>query len=175
MAKVGKTDVSFYDADGTIVNQKPEKVDWSVEQAQKGGYPHFMLKEINEEPEALRKTVEPRIKDGIPFFGIDEIDGDLLSRFESIHIVACGTAMHAGLVGKAIIEKLARVPVNVEIASEFRYRILSRLLHFAKVCFFNASKGQSASSFTDTRFSQEINTLSPIELTLFGSSTLLRP
>ena len=122
VAKVGKSGVSFYDVGGKPVEQKPEKVDWSVEQAQKGGYPHFMVKEINEEPEALRKTIEPRIKDGLPFFGIEEIDGDLLSRFESIHIVACGTAMHAGLVGKAIIEKLARVPVNVEIASEFRYR-----------------------------------------------------
>ena len=122
VAKVGKSGVSFYDVGGKPVEQKSEKVDWSVEQAQKGGYPHFMVKEINEEPEALRKTIEPRIKDGLPFFGIEEIDGDLLSRFESIHIVACGTAMHAGLVGKAIIEKLARVPVNVEIASEFRYR-----------------------------------------------------
>lgn len=122
IAKVEKNGVTFFDAQGNTVEQGVETVDWDIEQAQKGGYPHFMIKEINEEPEAIRKTLEPRIKDGLPFFDIKELDGDLLSRFESIHIVACGTAMHAGLVGKAIIEKMARVPVNVEIASEFRYR-----------------------------------------------------
>ena len=122
IAKVEKGKVSFFDENGALAEQKTEHVDWDVEQAQKGGYPHFMIKEINEEPEAIRKTLEPRIKNGLPYFGIEALDGDLLRRFESIHIVACGTAMHAGLVGKAIIEKLARVPVNVEIASEFRYR-----------------------------------------------------
>ena len=122
VAKVEKSGVSFFDSQGNTVEQKIEAVDWDVEQAQKGGYPHFMIKEINEEPEAIRKTLEPRIKDGLPYFGIEALDKDFLGRFESIHIVACGTAMHAGLVGKSIIEKLARVPVNVEIASEFRYR-----------------------------------------------------
>ena len=114
--------VTFFDHDKKTVEQSLEVIDWNVEQAQKGGYPHFMLKEIHEEPEALRKTMEPRIRDGLPFFGIEHLDTEFLSRFEGIHIVACGTAMHAGLIGKAVIERLARVPVNVEIASEFRYR-----------------------------------------------------
>ena len=122
IAKVGSKEISFFDETLAPVEQKLEEIDWNVEQAQKGGYPHFMIKEIHEEPEALRKTMEPRIHEGLPHFGIDALDGDLLGSFAAIHIVACGTAMHAGLVGKAIIEKLARVPVNVEIASEFRYR-----------------------------------------------------
>ena len=122
VARLEKNSVCFYDLYGNACEQRLEEVDWNVEQAQKGGYPHFMLKEINEEPEVLRKTVEPRIVNGRPYFNIPKIDGDHLTQFDNIHIVACGTAMHAGLIGKAVIERLARIPVNVEIASEFRYR-----------------------------------------------------
>ena len=114
--------IKFFDAAQHSVDQPSEEVDWNVEQAQKGGFPHFMIKEINEEPEALRKTIAPRIVDGLPHFGVEQLDGDFFARFTGIHIVACGTAMHAGIIGKTIIERLARVPVNVEIASEFRYR-----------------------------------------------------
>ncbi len=122
VAVISEDEVCFYNEKKEAISQTPEEVNWNVEQAQKGGYPHFMIKEIYEEPEALRKTLEPRIQDGLPHFGIDRLDGEFLARFTGIHIVACGTAYHAGLIGKAIIEKLARVPVNVEIASEFRYR-----------------------------------------------------
>lgn len=122
VAEISSDDVCFYNRNRERVEQAKETVDWNVEQAQKGGYPHFMLKEIYEEPDALRKTMEPRLKDGLPFFGIDALDSETLADISAIHIVACGTAMHAGLVGKAVIEKLARIPVNVEIASEFRYR-----------------------------------------------------
>ena len=122
VAELTRDSVTFFDRNKQPVTERPEHIDWNIEQAQKGGYPHFMLKEIHEEPEALRKTLEPRIREGLPRFGIPTLDTEFLSRFEGIHIVACGTAMHAGLVGKAIIEKLARLPVNVEIASEFRYR-----------------------------------------------------
>jgi glucosamine--fructose-6-phosphate aminotransferase (isomerizing) len=122
IAKVTSHGISFFDESLSPVEQKTETVSWDVEQAQKGGFPHFMIKEIHEEPTAIRKTVEPRIKDGLPYFGIDALDSEFLSSFEAIHVVACGTAMHAGLVGKSVIEKLARVPVNVEVASEFRYR-----------------------------------------------------
>ncbi len=109
--------VEFYDKKRTKIDQPLETVDWDVGQAQKSGYPHFMLKEIFEEPEAIRKTVTPRLdENGLPIFEM------LPSKIDSIHIVACGTAMHAGLVGKTLIERLARIPVNVEIASEFRYR-----------------------------------------------------
>ncbi|MBQ8344802.1 MAG: glutamine--fructose-6-phosphate transaminase (isomerizing) [Clostridia bacterium] len=122
VAELTPTSVRFFDKEHGLTEQPLEHVDWNVEQAQKGGYPHFMLKEIHDEPEALRRTLEPRITDGLPTFGIHALDTDLLARFETVHIVACGTAMHAGLIGKAVIEKLARIPVNVEIASEFRYR-----------------------------------------------------
>jgi len=119
---ITRESVTFLSADGNEVAQKEEHVDWNVEEAQKGGYPHFMIKEINEEPVALRKTVAPRLRDGLPYFDNPVLDGDFMDKFTGIHIVACGTAMHAGLIGRYVIEKLARVPVSVEIASEFRYR-----------------------------------------------------
>ncbi len=115
--------VNFFDRNSALCEQKKLHIDFGIEQAQKGGFSHFMLKEIHEEPEAVRKTVSARINENsLPFFGIDMLDGEEITGFKNIHIVACGTAMHAGLIGKNIIEKLARVPVNVDIASEFRYR-----------------------------------------------------
>lgn len=122
LAKITKDSTVFYKSDFSETSQSLEKIDWSVEQAQKGGYPHFMIKEIHEEPDAVRKTVAPRIKNSLPCFDVEALDSEFINRFEAIHVVACGTAMHAGLVGKSVIEKLARVPVTVEIASEFRYR-----------------------------------------------------
>ncbi len=114
--------VRFFLQSGEEVAEQTEHVDWSVDQAQKGGWPHFMLKEIHEAPEAIRRTVSHYVKDGLPHFSLPLLDGEELSRFEGIHMVACGTAMHAGLIGQYVIEKLARVPVFVETAGEFRYR-----------------------------------------------------
>lgn len=115
-------DVHFYEESGAEKNLVQETVNWDVEAAQKCGYPHFMLKEIHEEPDALRRTVMPHLKDGVPFFGVPMLDGDGLKDVGTIHIVACGTAMHAGLLGRAWIERFARIRVDVDIASEFRYR-----------------------------------------------------
>ena len=122
IARISGDDVNFYDCFGNDAEQKLEVVDWDVCEAQKGGYPFFMLKEINEEPEALRRTIAPMIVNGLPCFPLVNNKDEFFSRFRSIHIVACGSAMHAGLVGKTMIERLAGVAVNVEIASEFRYR-----------------------------------------------------
>ena len=96
--------------------------DWDMEAAEKGGYPHFMLKEINEQPAAITATVSPRVEDGMPVLRIPELTDAVLRDIGTVHLVGCGTAMHAGMVGKAAIETLARVPAEVDIASEFRYR-----------------------------------------------------
>ena len=115
--------LTLYDTDGTQIEPEILTASWSVEQAQKGGYNHFMLKEIYEQPQVLFDTVHPRISDGIPsFIEQDNISDEFWSGFDSISIIACGTAMHAGMVGKTLIEKLARIPVECDIASEFRYR-----------------------------------------------------
>ncbi len=95
--------------------------DWDVEAAEKGGYPHFMLKEIHEQPQAFANTVNPRIQDDLPDFSTENIPDNLFADAPAIHIVACGTAMHAGIVGKYAIEQLAHIPATIDIASEFRY------------------------------------------------------
>ncbi len=122
VAVLTQSGIAFYNEQKRPTDQPRERVDWDVEQAQKGGYPHFMIKEIFEEPEAIVKTVSPRLRDGLPFFGVELLDSLASANIKTVHIVACGTAMHAGLVGKNLIERLARISVNVEIASEFRYR-----------------------------------------------------
>ncbi len=122
IAELTPTAIRLWNVEGEECFPLPEEINWDIEQAQKGGYPHFMLKEIYEEPDAIRKTVTPRLRNDLPDFSGDTLDDAHLAGASTIHIVACGTAMHAGLVGKAIIERLARIPVNVEIASEFRYR-----------------------------------------------------
>ncbi|MBO5883797.1 MAG: glutamine--fructose-6-phosphate transaminase (isomerizing) [Clostridia bacterium] len=122
IAKIEKSDITFYDENGDTTEATLEKINWNVEQAQKGGFPHFMLKEIHDEPDAVRKTLSPHMKDGLPYFDVPLLDTEKIASFDRIHIVACGTAMHAGIIGKTVIERLARIPVNVEIASEFRYR-----------------------------------------------------
>lgn len=118
LAVAGEGGLKFYDESGEEVYSKPEKILWSRDAAEKNGFPHYMLKEINEEPEVIEKTAARFIKDGIPDFS-EAFPEDTAG----IHIVACGSAMHAGIVGKYVIEKLARIPVSVETASEFRYRI----------------------------------------------------
>ena len=107
---------------GNMVEPEMLKITWDITAAQKGGYPHFMLKEIYEQPEALRNTITPRIVNELPDFTEDGIDDEVFKNLENITVVACGTAMHAGIVGKAMIEKELKIPVNVEIASEFRYK-----------------------------------------------------
>lgn len=114
--------VRFYNEFGEEVQRPSLTAQWDIEAAEKGGYPHFMLKEINEQPAAITATVSPRVEDGMPALRIPELTDDALRKIGTVHLVACGTAMHAGMVGKTAIETLARIPAQVDIASEFRYR-----------------------------------------------------
>lgn len=107
--------------DGEEVQPEILSVNWDVEAAQKGGYPHFMLKEIHEQPEVFRKTIRPRLNNGLPDFSQEGIPDDIFLECTHIQVIACGTAMYAGMVGRAIMEKELRIPVTVSIASEFRY------------------------------------------------------
>ena len=114
--------IRVFDLYGRELQKEQQTATWDVESAEKGGYPHFMLKEIHEQPAAVAATVNPRVKDGLPDLTEAGLTDELLAGVGGIWIVACGTAMHAGMVGKATVEAVARVPVTVEIASEFRYR-----------------------------------------------------
>ena len=114
--------IRFYNEFAEPVQRPVLTADWDMEAAEKGGYPHFMLKEINEQPTAITATVSPRVEDGMPDLHIPQLTDEVLRGIGTVHLVGCGTAMHAGMVGKAAIETLARVPAEVDIASEFRYR-----------------------------------------------------
>lgn len=123
VAIVGKDSVEFFDRTGAPISKDMETVTWDVDAAEKGGYPHFMIKEIKEQPDAIRKTISPRISDNseINLDGIS-LTAEDIKGYNRIFITACGSAYHVGVVGKYIIEELARIPVEVDVASEFRYR-----------------------------------------------------
>ena len=118
-----KDDIQIYNEDGKVVKRDVFHVTWDADAAEKEGYEHFMLKEIHEQPKGIQETLVRRLnEDGtINLDGISMTKEDI-ENFDKVYIVACGTAYHAGLVGKLVIEKMARVPVEVDIASEFRYR-----------------------------------------------------
>jgi len=122
MAEITKDNVILMDFDGNSIEKEVYKVTWNIDEAQKGGYDHFMLKEIFEQPKVIKDTLMPRIgNDGkIKLDNIDTNSFDI-ENIEKIYIVACGTAYHAGLVGKKLIEKYAKIPVITDVASEFRY------------------------------------------------------
>lgn len=122
IAVLDNNGVEIFDSFGRRIQKELKTADWDVEAIGKGGYEHFMLKEIHEQPTAIRNTIKPRIKDGLPNLEECGITPQVLREFRQIFIVACGTAMHAGMMGKYVVEKLAGVPVIVDIASEFRYR-----------------------------------------------------
>ena len=122
LAVVTRESIRFYNEFAEPVEREVLTADWDMEAAEKGGYPHFMLKEINEQPAAITATVSPRVENGLSDLRIPELSDEKLRGIGTIHLVACGTAMHAGMVGKSAIEALARVPAEVDIASEFRYR-----------------------------------------------------
>ncbi|MBR0025618.1 MAG: glutamine--fructose-6-phosphate transaminase (isomerizing), partial [Clostridia bacterium] len=123
IAILEKDTVTYLDADNNKIFKTLHTVTWSVDAAEKGGYEHFMLKEIHEQPTVFTKTISPRIdEDDEVDFSSDGIPNSLFREAKKIYFVACGTAMHAGLVGKTLIERYARIPCEVELASEFRYR-----------------------------------------------------
>lgn len=113
--------IRLYELNGNETAPEMLHADWDIESVKKGGYPHFMLKEINEQPDALNNTVKPRLSEGLPDFSEDGIPDSLFTEMKEVCIVACGTANYAGMVGKSIMEPILRIPVSVNIASEFRY------------------------------------------------------
>lgn len=114
--------VTVYDRTGREVGKTVSHVVWDIEAAEKGGYEHFMMKEIMEQPRAVKNTVEPRIRDGKIVFEDFDLTVEQLAGYNKIVITACGSAYHAGVVGKYVIEALCRIPVECELASELRYR-----------------------------------------------------
>ncbi|WP_274364704.1 glutamine--fructose-6-phosphate transaminase (isomerizing) [Paenibacillus thermotolerans] len=122
MAVLTKNSVTITDLEGRPVSHDLFRVDWDMQTAEKGGFDHFMLKEIHEQPKAYRDTMFPRIDGDSVVMKEIGMSADVIRGIRRIHIVACGTAYHAGLVGKTVIERLTRIPVETDVASEYRYR-----------------------------------------------------
>lgn len=168
IALVTENCVDVTDSNGNPVKKTRHTADWDVAAAEKGGYAHFMLKEINEQPTAIKNTINPRIKGGLPNFEAESISDEALAGYKKIYIVACGTAMHAGLVGKSLIEKFARVSVNVEIASEFRYN--DPILTSDDLVIVISQSGETADTLAALRLAKKVGADTIAIVNVVGSS-----
>ncbi len=153
MAVVTKDKVEMFDIDGSPVENPVLTATWSKEAAKRGNFEHFMIKEINEEPDAVRKTLHPRIKDMLPSFEEEQLSDERLKNIKSVTFVACGTAMHAGLVGKHLLESICRIPAKVEIASEFRYN--DPIIEKDDLVIVLSQSGETADSLAALRLAKE--------------------
>ena len=122
IARLTPDSIEFYNIDREPVEKESTTIEWDAEAAEKGGYEHFMMKEIHEQPAAVRDTLSPRIKDGKVDLSELSLDEEAIRGVRRIYIVGCGSAYHVGVAARYVIESLARVPVEVDVASEFRYR-----------------------------------------------------
>ena len=122
MARLRPGEVTFYDLNGDEVQKEPVEITWDAEAAEKGGFEHFMLKEIHEQPKAVRDTLGCYINDGRIDLSATGLTDEFLRSLERLYIIGCGSAYHVGMAGKYVLEDLADIPVEVDLASEFRYR-----------------------------------------------------
>lgn len=122
IAVLSEEAISFFNVDGEEIIKEPSTIDWDINAAEKGGYEHFMLKEMYEQPQTVRDTLNPRIKEGAIVIEELGMSDEEIRGIGRIHIVACGSAYHTGVTAKYVFEGMARIPVDVDLASEFRYR-----------------------------------------------------
>lgn len=148
---------TIYDENNQVVEREIKTVDWSFEVATKEGYPHFMLKEIYEQPKAIRQTLLSRLdeNDELHLDGLENLDKEELQKFNKCYIVACGTAYHAGLVGKEVLESVLKIPVIVDIASEFRYS--DRLVDERTLVIIVSQSGETADTLAALREAKNKN------------------
>ena len=145
--------VTFYDLNGDEIRKELTEITWDAEAAEKGGYEHFMIKEIHEQPKAVSDTLKALLKDGKIDLGSTGITDEMLASVSCIHIVACGSAWHVGMAAKYIFEDMAEIPVYAELASEFRYRKL--LLDKDALVLVISQSGETADSLAALRIAKE--------------------
>lgn len=149
LARLSESGVQFYNIDGDIIEKTSVEIKWDAKSAEKGGYAHFMLKEIHEQPKAVADTINSVVKDGsIDFSEVGLSDEDIKGIGEII-IVACGSSYHVGMVGQYVIEDMAKIPVRVELASEFRYR--TNLLRKDALVVLISQSGETADTLAALR------------------------
>lgn len=154
IAVLSSEGVTIYDEHKEVVTKQLMTADWDEDAAEKGGYEHFMIKEIHEQPNSINMTVKPRVEDGLPNLSECGITHENIKNFKNIFVVACGTAMHAGMVGKYVIENLARTPVTVDIASEFRYR--NPIVGKGDLVIIISQSGETADSLAALRLAKSL-------------------
>lgn len=148
-----KDGITLYTMDEKVEEPKMLHVDWDTTAAQKGGYDYFMQKEIYDQPEALHNTVLPRIHNGHADFSADNISDDIFKGINRVVITACGTAWHSGLIGRHLIESMLRIPVTVELSSEFRY--MNPILDENTLVIVVTQSGETADSLAALRLANE--------------------
>lgn len=168
IARLTPTEVHFYNLDQEEVKKEVTEIQWNAESAEKDGYEHFMMKEIHEQPKAVRNTLNAYIKDDRIDFSETGLTDSLWKNLDRIYVVACGSAYHVGMVGKYVIEDLACVPVEVELASEFRYRS-PQLIKDSLVVIISQS-GETADSLAALRLAKENGTPVLSIVNVIGSS-----
>ena len=153
IAELSRNDIEFYNTNLDVIEKEMKNIDWDASAAEKDGYEDYMLKEINEQARAVRETIGSRLKENEPCnFDDINLSKDYLKSITQIYIVACGTAMHAGLAVKPILEKLCNIPVTVDIASEFRYR--DPLINKNTLCIFISQSGETADTIAALKLSK---------------------
>ncbi len=168
IAKITKDDIEVTDFANNKITPEILKLDWDINQSGKMGYPFYMEKEICEQPKVIRETIDLRIKDGLPDFSFDKIDDKLLKDCTDISIIACGTAMHAGLVGKYLIENICEVPVNVYMASEFIYS--NPIINKSTLVICVSQSGETIDTLEALKYAQKKGAKSLAIVNVKGSS-----
>ncbi len=168
LVEVSPSGLKFFNSMGESITKDVFHVDWDISAAEKGGYEHFMMKEIMEQPKAISDTLLPRIVDGRFAFENIAFSAEDLKQLTAIDIVACGSAYHAGLVGQYMIEKLVRIPVHVELASEFRYR--QPIIDRRHLVIFVTQSGETADTLAALREAKRLGAQTLAIVNVVGSS-----
>ncbi len=168
IAVLSKDTISFYNIDGEEIEKEPKKIEWDMNAAEKGGYEYFMLKEMYEQPKTVSDTLHPRIKDGKIVIEELGMSDDEIRALRKIHIVACGSAYHTGITGKYVFEGLARIPVEVDLASEFRYR--DPIIEEGTLIIIISQSGETADSLAALREAKKRGALTLGIVNVVGSS-----
>ncbi|MGN0414587.1 MAG: glutamine--fructose-6-phosphate transaminase (isomerizing) [Agathobacter sp.] len=153
IARLTEDEIAFFNVDGEPIEKQSKHIDWDINAAEKNGYEHFMLKEIYEQPKAVKDTISPRIKDNSVVIEELGMTDEEIRQISKIHIVACGSAYHTGVTAKYIFEGLARIPVEVDLASEFRYR--DPILEDGALVIIISQSGETADSLAALRLAKE--------------------
>ena len=168
MARVRKGEITFYNLDGEEIQKQMKTIEWDAEAAEKAGFEHFMMKEIHEQPKAVQDTLSSVVKDGQIDLSEIGLTDENIQDIDQIYIIACGSAYHVGMAAQYVLEDMVRVPVRVELASEFRYR--NPILNPKALAIIISQSGETADSLAALRLCKENNIRTLGIVNVVGSS-----